>query len=146
MAVGQTLTPNDVSAVQLGNSAIEVVDEFSYLGSNITSDGELQKEVHCWIGKAARAFGCLRQAIFLNNKLSVATKRSVYQAVILPSLLYGAETWTIKAHHLRRLNVFHNRCVRTILGVTRYQQWKERMSSRQLSRDFGMEESRLTSS
>ena len=141
MVVGQTLTPNDVSPLQLGESSIEVGDEFSYLGSNITSDGELKKEVQCRIGKAARAFGCLRQPIFSNSKLSVSTKRAVYQAVVLATLLYGAETWTVKAHHLRRLNVFHNRCIRTILGVTKYQQWKERISSRQLSRDFGMEES-----
>lgn len=44
-----------------------------------------------------------------------------------------------KLHHPRRLTIFHNHCIRTILGVIRYQKWKERISSRQLSRDFGME-------
>ena len=48
----------------------------------------------------------------------------VYQATVLAVLLYGAETWTLKAAHVRRLTTFHNHCVRTILGVTRYEQWQ----------------------
>ena len=107
MVIGQTLTPNDVWPVHLGDSSIEVTDEFSYLRSNITSDGELKKEVQYRIGKSARAFGCLQQPIILNKKLRVSTKRAVYQAMILATLLYDAETWSIKAHHLRHLDAFH---------------------------------------
>ena len=40
--------------------------------------------------------------------------------------------------YIRRLNSFHNRCVRTILGVTRYQ---ERITSKQLASAFGMQQS-----
>ena len=36
---------------------------------------------------------------------------------------------------------FHNRCIRTILGVTRYQQWNERLTSQRLSHKFGMQHS-----
>ena len=63
----------------------------------------------------------------------------VYRAVVLSILLYGAETWAIKANILRRLDVFHNRCVGSILGVSRYQQWKERLTTKQLSAQFGMQ-------
>ena len=58
---------------------------------------------------------------------------------MLSTLLYGAEKWVVKAVHLTRLNGFHNRCVRTIMGVTRYKQWTERIISKQLSAEFGME-------
>ena len=34
---------------------IEMVHGFTYLGSNITVDGEIRDEVKCRIGKAARA-------------------------------------------------------------------------------------------
>ena len=40
---------------------------------------------------------------------------------------------------VRRLNGFHNRCVRSILGVSRHRQWKERISTRQLAKAVGME-------
>ena len=56
-------------------------------------------------------------------------------------LLYGTETWAVKARGLKRLSGFHNRCVRSMAGVSRYQQWKERISSRQLAMAVGMQES-----
>ena len=58
---------------------------------------------------------------------------------MLSILLYGAETWTIKAPDLCRLITFHNRCVRSILGVSRYQQWRERITIRNLSEAFGIQ-------
>ena len=50
--------------------------------------------------------------------------------------MYGAETREIKA---KQLDDFHNRCVRSILGVSRYQQWKERLTIKRLSAQFGMQ-------
>ena len=50
------------------------------------------------------------------------------------------QTRSIKAESVRRLSGFHNRCIRTIVGVTKQRQWRERISSRQLAADFGMEE------
>ena len=94
----------------------------------------------CRIAKAAQAFGCLQKSIFQNRRLSTETRRKVYRATVLSVLLYGAETWTIKAESLQRLNAFHNRCVRTIMGITRYQQWKDKITSRRLAAAFGMEE------
>ena len=79
--------------------------------------------------------------VFKNRDLSLATKRAVYRAVVLAVLLYGAETWTMKAVHTRCLNSFHNCCIRTILGVTRYQQWNERLTSQSLSHRFGLQHS-----
>ena len=140
MVTGSRTASSDAFPVLLEEGKIEIVQDFTYLGSNITRDGEVTDEVKCHIGKAARAFGCLQKPIFQNRCLSVETKRKVYRAVVLSVLLYGAETWTIKAESVRRLSGFHNRCVRTIMGVTKYQQWKERISSRRLAAAFGMEE------
>ena len=44
----------------------------------------------------------------------------------------------IEAKQVRRLTIFHNKCVRTIVGVTRYQQWENRLSSNTLASWFGM--------
>ena len=83
-----------------------------------------------------KAFECLREPVFFNCTFSTDTKRAVYKAVVVSILLYGAETWTLKAPDVRRLNSFYNRCVRTILGVTRFQQWQNRITSQQLSGQF----------
>ena len=48
---------------------IEMVNYFTYLGSNVTVDGEIRDEVKCRIAKAAKAFGCLQRSIFRNRRL-----------------------------------------------------------------------------
>ena len=53
-------------------------------------------------------------------------------------LFYALETWTLKTPQLHRLEVFHDHCIRVILGVSRDQQWQERISSEELARRFGM--------
>ena len=47
----------------------------------------------------------------------------MYHAVVLPSLLYGSETWTVYARHLQRLESFHMRCLRQILHV----KWQDKV-------------------
>jgi len=96
----------------------EMVSEFTYLGSCLCDDGEVTNEVACRIVRASKAFGSLREAIFMNRTFSVSTKRNVNKAVVLSFLLYGAEIWTVKAPDLRCLTTFHNRCVCSILGVS----------------------------
>ena len=122
LIMGGHLTPANTLPVQVSSGAIEVVSGFTYLGSNITSDGEVHSEVSLHIAKAARAFGCLQGAIFQNHHLSTEKKRKVYESVVLSVLLYGAASWTIKAGSLRRLNGFHNCCVTSIFGVSRHHQ------------------------
>ena len=139
MIVGRNLNESDMDPVQVEGGSLEIVDRFTYLGAEICRDGEVSSEVTTRIAKAARAFGCLRKSVFCDETLSVATKRHVYRAAVLSVLLYGAETWALKAKEARKLNSFHNRCVRTILGVTQYKQWKERLTTRQLTETFGMQ-------
>ena len=46
------------------------------------------------------------------------TKMRVYQASVLSTLIYGSETWTTYTRQERRLNTFHMRCLKRILGIT----------------------------
>ena len=55
--------------------------------------------------------------------ISVTTKLNVYKAVVLPSLLYGCETWTVYARHAKKLNSFHMRCLRSILRI----KWEDKV-------------------
>ena len=60
----------------------EIVQDFTYLGSNIMRDGEVQDEVKLHFSKAARAFGFLHKLIFRNPHLLVATKWNVYGTAV----------------------------------------------------------------
>ncbi|BHF83351.1 hypothetical protein SprV_0802649300 [Sparganum proliferum] len=47
----------------------------------------------------------------------------MYKTVILPTLLYGTETWTVYEEQARRLNHFHLSRLRRILKV----RWQDRI-------------------
>src|SRR4051794_6832743 len=42
----------------------------------------------------------------------------MYRPLVLPVLLYGAQTWTLLTADLNKVEVFHMRCLRRILGIS----------------------------
>ena len=44
-------------------------------------------------------------------------KIQVCRAVVVPTLLYGAETWVLYRKPIRLVERFHQRCLRSILGI-----------------------------
>nr|VZI25725.1 unnamed protein product [Spirometra erinaceieuropaei] len=77
----------------------------------------IDDEVASRISKASQAFGRLQSTVWNRHGLQLSTKLKMYKAVILPALLYGAETWTVYAKQARRLNHFHLSCLRRILKL-----------------------------
>ena len=47
-----------------------------------------------------------------------------FKSTILPTLLYGIETWNLLQHHIQRLQVFTNRCLRIITGTSLWEKMK----------------------
>jgi len=87
---------------------------------------------------AAAVFGALHRSVFGDSLLSIFTKSIVYKAVVLGALLYAAETWPIKQRKLHSLEVFHHRCLRTILSVFRVQQIAQHISNDKVRSIMGM--------
>ena len=70
------------------------------------------------IAHASRAFGALRKPVFLDKNLSLSIKGRVYTACVLSVLLYSVDCWTPLMKHYRKLNTFHHRRIRVILGIS----------------------------
>ena len=68
----------------------------------------------------------LTKCVWSHNKLSDHTKVNIYKACVISTLIYGSESWAMHAHQEKRLNVFHMRCLRRILGIT----WQDRMANK----------------
>ena len=108
---------SDPLVVCIRGECLEKVDNFKYLGSIISSDGGIDKEISNRIAKAAAAFHQL--AIIWHNKhINIFNKSQFYKSIVLPILLYGAESWTTLSSHLQKLETFHMGCLRTILGLS----------------------------
>jgi hypothetical protein len=45
-------------------------------------------------------------------------KRGLYEGVVVPTVLYVAEMWDVRAEERRRLNVSEMNCLRGMVGVT----------------------------
>lgn len=110
-------------SISIGDCTLDVVEDFTYLGSTISSNLSLDTELNRRIGKASTAMARLTKRVWENTMLTIKTKTQVYQACVLSTLLYGSESWTPYTRQERRLNAFHLRCLRRILGIT----WQDRI-------------------
>ncbi|KAI8493291.1 hypothetical protein Bbelb_292950 [Branchiostoma belcheri] len=104
-------------AIHINGSLLAVTDRFTYLGSTVTNNMSLDVEISTRIGKAASVMSKLNKRVWENRNLTMNTKLKVYQTSVLSTLLYGSETWTTYAKQEAKLNAYHMRCLRRILGI-----------------------------
>ncbi len=79
-------------AISIGDHTLDVVENFTYRGSNIANNLSLDVELNVKIGKAATAMTRLAKKVWGNIVLILNIKMRVYQAYVLSTLLYGSET------------------------------------------------------
>ena len=117
------------------NTAIEQVQDFTYLGSNISRDGGAVRDVEMCIGKVRQAFRILRP-IWLSSQLSTNTKIRIFNTNVKSVLLYGSETWKTTKLLQSKLQVFVNKCLRYILKVW----WPNKITNEELWRKTNQED------
>ncbi len=61
-------------------------------------------------------------------------KRRLYEGVVVPTALYGAQTWNVRESERNRLDVFEMRCLRSKVGITRM----DRMMNEEVRRRAGI--------
>ena len=76
--------------ITINNYELEVVEQFNYLGSTITSKLSLKRELDKRIGMAASEFSRLSTCVWENLRLSIKTKVTVYNACVVSTLLSSA--------------------------------------------------------
>ena len=56
----------------------------------------------------------------LNNRgLGIKAKKFLYEGVIVPTALYGAEAWGMRSAKRRKVNVLEMKCLKSLVGVSR---------------------------
>ncbi|BHF80542.1 hypothetical protein SprV_0702367000 [Sparganum proliferum] len=118
-----TAIPPNAPQISVNGTQLQVVENFPYLGSTLSRNTEIDDEVANRISKASQAFRRLQSTVWNRHGLQLNTKLKMYKAVILPTLLYGAETGTVYTKQARRLNHFHLSCLRRILWLS----WQDRI-------------------
>ena len=100
--------------IKIENDTIEEIEEFEYLGSIISNNGDINKEIQ---RRMAIALQKTRQMRKLWHGTDKNTKIRFLRALILPNATYGCESWTINKTSERKINAFELKCYRTILRV-----------------------------
>ena len=95
---------------------------------NLTSSARLDKKLQIRKGKASAAFGKLQQRLWSNRHVSIRVKCKVHRAVVLSSLHYGAESWTISRAQLMNLHLFMMRQLRDIMSS----KWYDKISNEKI--------------
>ena len=107
----------------MNGQKLQVVDKFTYLGSTLSRAVHIDDEVTARTAKASVAFGRLRTNVWERNGIRLDTKLKVYKAVVLPTLLYACETWTVYQRHDKKLYHFHLSCLRKLLKI----RWQDKI-------------------
>ena len=113
----------ETPAITVKGQTLQTVKKFTYLGSTLTSDAQLDVEIQNRVAKASSSFGRLRNTVWDRKGLNLSTKLKVYRAVVLTSLLYACETWTTYARHEKILNRFHINSLKKILHI----RWEDKV-------------------
>ena len=115
--------PYSEPVITVNGEKLTVTEKFIYLGSTLSRSVSIDEEVSYRIARTSSAFGRLKKKVWDRRGISLRTKLKVYHAVVLPSLLYACETWTVYSRHARQLNSFHMRCLRKLLHI----KWQDKV-------------------
>ena len=72
--------------INVDETTLNHVKEFTYLGSVIASDGHIEAELKKRMSKASMSFGPLRERLWNNHNVSIRVKGNIYRAIILSTL------------------------------------------------------------
>ena len=65
-----------------------------------------------------RSLGALK-SVLSNRGLGIKAKKCLYEGVIIPTALCGAEAWGMRSAERRKVNVPEMKCLRSLVGVSR---------------------------
>ena len=98
-----------------GNAMVEE-KEATYLGANITTKNLNKAEVDKRVNKALST--CNKLKVFVKKaRCNKRWKLQVYNAVVISQLVYGLETLYLSSSLIKRLDAFHIRGIRHIMGI-----------------------------
>ena len=102
--------------VRVNGEELQEVDKFKYLGVMISTDGGMGEELAHRVLEGRKVWGTMAK-LWKENMVSREVKRELYERVVIPTVVYGSETWSLSAQERRNIEVFEMICLRKICGI-----------------------------
>jgi hypothetical protein len=101
-----------------GNKFVDFTDQFKYLGTYLAQNLSDDTDVDDRITAASKNFNALGKELFRNRKISLHIQCRLFVATTINILLWGCDTWALTRTQLNKIEVFHRRCIRQMIGIS----------------------------
>ena len=108
------------TSMQIDGETMETVRDFLFLGSKITADGGCSHEIKSHLLFGRKAMTNL-DSILKSKDITLPTKVHLVKAMVLPVVMYGCESWTVKKAERRRVDAVELWCWRRLLDCKEIQ-------------------------
>ena len=85
-----------ITSWEIDGETVETASDFIFWGSKITADGDCSHEIKRSLLLGRKVMTNL-VSIFKSRDITLPTKVHLVKAVVFPVVLYGCESWTVKA-------------------------------------------------
>ena len=111
---------------------METVRDFILGGSKITADGDCSHDIKACLLLGRKAITNL-DSILKSRDITLPTKVHLVKAMVLPVVMYGCESWTVKKAELRRIDAFELWCWRRLRVP-----WTSRRSNQSILKEISL--------
>ena len=100
------MTSGPITSWQMDGETMEIVKDFIFLGSKITSDGDYSHEIKRCLVLGRKVMTNL-DSILKSRDITLPTKGHLVKAMVFPIVMYGCESWIIKKLSAEELMVLN---------------------------------------
>ena len=123
---------------QIDGETVETVTDFILGGFKITADGDCSHEIKRCLLLGRKAMTNL-DGILKSRDVTLPTKVRLVKALVLPVVMYGCKSWTIKKAEHQRIDAFELWCWRRLLRVPCTARRSNQSILREISPEYSLE-------
>ena len=93
--ITKIIASSPITSWEIDGETVETVSDFIFGGSKITAHGDCSHEIkrHLLLGRKVMTN---LDSIFKSRDITLPTKVRPVKAMVLPVVMYGCESWTVK--------------------------------------------------
>jgi hypothetical protein len=133
------MTKSEKAQVRTNGVSIQYCSEYTCLGQCVSMAGSGAREVRRRIGLAWGKFWSLK-FILTDKAISPKLRYEVLQTCVIPTLLYGCQTWSLTRRQDKMIQICQWKMERKILEI----KIKDKIQNTELRRRSGMEDADST--
>ena len=107
------MASGSITSWQIEGERVEIVTDFLFLGSKTTPKPLHAVRRRLLLGRKA----VTTDSVLKSRDITLLKKICVVKTMVLPVVMYGCESWTIKKAEYQRIDAFELWCWRRLLKV-----------------------------